>query len=447
MSENEKRTRKPNGESTIYFGKDGRWHGRVTVGVKDDGTPDRRHVSRKTKAEIHKAVRELEKKRESGVMPKAGKPWTVKLWLAHWVENIAKPVISVNTYAGYEVAVRVHLTPGLGAHRLDKLEPEHIERFYARMKAQGSKAATVHQSHRTLRAALNEAVRRRHLAVNPARLAKAPKPDGDEEEVEPYSLEEVARLMDAAADRRHPVRWFLALAIGLRQGEALGLKWIDLDLDNGVLRVRRSRLRPKYAHGCEKPCGRKPGYCKQRKPIRPATKETKSRAGKRPIGLPPQLLPMLKLHREQQERSKENARQLWEEGGWVFTDDVGRPVNPRYDWDEWKRLLKAAKVRDGRLHDARHTAATVLLLLGIPDTAVDGIMGWEPGGAMRRRYQHMTAPVLKNIADKLGHALWPTVNLAPEEIAARVKEALDSAPGEASDDGDDNGGGGSVGAN
>ncbi|MFD3512552.1 tyrosine-type recombinase/integrase [Streptomyces sp. NPDC058657] len=432
MEDEEKRTRRPNGESSIYLGKDGRWHGRVTVGVKDDGSPDRRHVSRKTKPEIHKAVRKLENMRDNGNVPKPGKPWTVKTWLAHWVENIAKPVISVNTYSGYEVAVRVHLTPGLGAHRLDKLQPEHAERFYAKMKANGSKPATVHQAHRTLRAALNEAVRRRHLASNPVNLAKVP--PVVEEEVDPYTLEEVARLMEAAADRRHPVRWFLALALGLRQGEALGLKWADLDLDNGLLKVRRSRLRPKYEHGCADPCGKSPGYCKQRKHIRPPTKETKSRAGTRPIGLPPQLLPMLKVHQEAQAREKERVRQLWEDDDWVFTNEVGRPVNPRFDWEEWKRLLKAAKVRDGRLHDARHTAATVLLLLGIPDTAVDGIMGWEPGGAQRRRYQHLTAPILKNIADKMGRTLWPAERPVPMDAAESVKEALGNLPEDGPDD-------------
>ncbi|WP_431774296.1 site-specific integrase [Streptomyces cucumeris] len=404
MKENGKRTRQPNGASSIYLGKDGRWHGRVTVGVKDDGTPDRRHVSRKTKPEIVKAVRELERERDAGKVRKPGKPWTVMAWLAHWVENIAEPVVSVNTIAGYRVAVRVHLTPGLGAHRLDKLQPEHIESFYAKMRANGSKPATVHQVHRTLRTALNEAVRRRHLVDNPAKLAKAPRLE--EEEIEPYSMEEIARLLEAAADRRHPVRWYLALALGLRQGEALGLKWTDVDFENGVLRIRRSRLRPKYGHGCGDTCGKHAGYCPERVAIRPATKETKSRAGKRPIGLPPQITAMLKAHRGKQDCYRIAARQLWEDDGWVFTDAVGKPINPRLDYEEWKRLLKAAKVRDGRLHDARHTAATVLLILGIPDTAVDGVMGWEPGGAMRRRYQHLTDPVLKNIADKLGHTLW-----------------------------------------
>src|SRR5690349_15491242 len=113
-------TRRPNGDSSIYEGADGRWHGRVTVGVKDNGTPDRRHVTGKTEAIVKRKVRALEKERDNGTLPKAGERWTVAKWLTHWLENIATPSVRENTAAGYRVAVNVHLIPGLGAHRLEK---------------------------------------------------------------------------------------------------------------------------------------------------------------------------------------------------------------------------------------------------------------------------------------------------------------------------------------
>ncbi|GAA1910672.1 hypothetical protein GCM10009753_48010 [Streptantibioticus ferralitis] len=119
------KSRQCNDASSICQGHDGRWHGYVTVGVKDDGTPDRRHVSRKTRAEVTKRVHELERQRDSGAVRLAGQAWTVKSWLTHWVENIAALHISEGTIDGYRVAVDHHLIPGLGAHRLEKLEPEH----------------------------------------------------------------------------------------------------------------------------------------------------------------------------------------------------------------------------------------------------------------------------------------------------------------------------------
>ncbi|MFD6803634.1 tyrosine-type recombinase/integrase [Streptomyces cyaneofuscatus] len=399
-------SRQPNGASSIYLGKDGRWHGRVTVGVKDDGKPDRRHVSRKTRAEVTKVVRELERQRDKGSVRKAGQSWTLETWLTHWVENIAAPNVSENTIDGYRVAVNHHLIPGLGAHRLEKLEPEHLERFYKKMQETGSAAGTAHQVHRTLRAALNEAVRRGHSIRNPATIAKAPRLE--EDEVEPYSVEEVQRLLAEAGKHRNTARWVIALALGLRQGEVLGMQWTDVDFELGVIRVRRGRLRPRYEHGCGNRCGRKPGFCPQKINVRRETKSVKSRAGQRPIGVPDELVDLLRRHKEEQGRERALARDLWTEKGYVFTSPVGEPLNPNTDFHRWKDLLKAAGVRDGRLHDARHTAATVLLILGISDAVVDSIMGWEPGKSarMHRRYQHMTSRVLKDTAAKVGGLLW-----------------------------------------
>ncbi|MEU3068762.1 site-specific integrase [Streptomyces sp. NPDC006906] len=420
-------SRQPNGASSIYLGKDSRWHGRVTVGVKDDGKPDRRHVSRKTRAEVTKVVRELERQRDKGSVRKAGQSWTLETWLTHWVENIAAPNVSENTIDGYRVAVNHHLIPGLGAHRLEKLEPEHLERFYKKMQEAGSAAGTAHQVHRTLRTALNEAVRRGHAIQNPATIAKAPRLE--EDEVEPYSVEEVQRLLAEAGKHRNAARWVIALALGLRQGEVLGMHWTDVDFELGVIRVRRGRLRPRYEHGCGDRCGRKPGFCPKKINVRRETKNVKSRAGQRPIGVPDELMALLRRHKDGQSRERALARDLWTEKGYVFTSPVGHPLNPNTDFHRWKDLLKAAGVRDGRLHDARHTAATVLLILGISDAVVDSIMGWEPGKSarMRRRYQHMTGPVLQQTAAKIGALLWA----APADVALEAGSDSAVSPGSA----------------
>jgi integrase len=382
--------RKSNGESSIYQGSDGYWHGRVTVGTKDDGSPDRRHVQALTRPEVAKKVAKLEKERDAGKIRKTGKAWTVEKWLAHWLENIvAPPAVTENAFSAYEVAVRVHLIPGIGKHRIDKLEPEHLEKLYRKMIREGAKSARAHQVHRTIRAALNIAVRRKHITENPALLAHAPKIE--EIEVEPYSVDQVKKLLEAAQARRNSARW--AIALGLRQGEALGLRWTDVNLDVGTLNVRRSRLRPRWKHGCTEPCGRKlGGHCPQRVPLRQETAGTKSRAGTRGIGLPDELVTLLKHHRATQDGERRKAAQLWTESDYVFTTPTGGPLNPRTDYTEWKRLVEEAGVPNGRLHDARHTAATVLLLLGVAERTVMGIMGWS-NTAMAARYQHITAAI------------------------------------------------------
>ncbi|MFE3430384.1 tyrosine-type recombinase/integrase [Streptomyces sp. NPDC059171] len=412
MAEEKKRTRQPNGRSSIYQGKDGKWHGRVTVGTRDDGKPDRRHVERKTRAAVTAAVRELEKQRDSGAVRKAGRAWTVEAWLTHWVETIAPLAVNENTMVGYGVAVRKHLIPALGAHRLDKLGPEHIERFYGRMQTNGRRAGTIHQIHRTFRTALNEAVRRGHLTRNPVQLAKAPRLS--DEEIEPYTVDEVKRLLVAADKRRNAARWAVALALGLRQGEALGLKWADVDMERGVLMVRRSRRRPRYAHGCGDPCGRKAGYCPQRKRTNPETADTKSRAGRRVVGLPAQLADLLTAHQVKQEAERMESGGNWADEGWLFATPDGRGTSTRTDYDDWKELLATAGVRDGRLHDARHTAATVLLILGVSERAVMGLMGWSTT-AMAARYQHMVDTVRTDVARQVDGLIWKPAEERPDD--------------------------------
>jgi integrase len=399
-----RRTRNPNYRSTIYQTKDGYWHGRVTIGARDDGQPDRRHIGGKTRSEVAEKVRALERERDQGTVRKAGERWTVGRWLTYWVENIAAPPhVAENTHNGYLVDVNKHLNPGLGAHRLERLTPDHVERLYAKLQRGVLSPGGVHHVHRTLRAALNEAVRRSHLTRNPVLVAKAPKLD--EEEVEPYDVPEIQRLLEAAAKRRNGARWALALALGLRQGEALGLTWDDVDLDKGTIRVRRSRLRPRYTHGCGGTCGKTPGRCPQRQATRPATGGVKSKAGRRSVGLPSQLVALLRTHRAEQQQERAKAQELWHDEGWVFASPTGQPINPRTDYTEWKRLLREAGLREARLHDARHTAATVLLVLRQPTPTVMSLMGWS-SGSMAARYQHVTDTMRSQVASQVGELIW-----------------------------------------
>ena len=148
-----KPSRESNLRSSIYRGEDGYWHGRVTVGVRDDGTADRRHVMAKDKAKVTAKVRQLERQRDDGIVIRPGRAWTVERWLTHWLENIARPSVRYKPYIGYRTAVNRHLIPGLGAHRIDRIQPEHFEKLYARMLARGLKPAhrapgTPHRAHR-----------------------------------------------------------------------------------------------------------------------------------------------------------------------------------------------------------------------------------------------------------------------------------------------------------
>lgn len=375
----------------------------MTVGYKDDGSQDRRHVRGASEAAVIRKVRDLEKKRDLGSVPTAGSRWTVAKWLDHWLENIARPSLRYTSYDAYRIAVGRHLVPNLGKHRLDRLQPEHLERLYQKMMLGGAKPATAHQVHRTARTALGEAVRRGYVSQNVAALAKAPRVEV--EAVQPYSLDDVRKILDTAVAMPNGTRWAIALALGLRQGEVLGLRWPDVDLESGMLAIRSTRLRPLYGHGCAKPCGRPAGRCPERTRLNEDTGPTKSNAGRRVIGLPDSLVVLLRSHRVQQDLDRERARQLWVDGEWVFTTKTGHPLNPNSDYHAWKALVRKAGVREARLHDARHTAATVLLVLAVPERTVMEIMGWSTT-AMAARYQHVTDPIRREVATRVGGLLW-----------------------------------------
>jgi integrase len=429
-------TRAPNGASSIYFSAyDGRWHGRVTVGVKDDGSPDRRHVKRKSEAEVIRAVRELERSRQDGMVRNPGRAMTAESWLTHWVEQIAACSVRRTTMVGYRSSVYNHLIPGIGAHRLDKLRPEHLEALYAHLqdakRGKGLKPATAHLAHRTVRAALNEAVKRRHITSNPALIAKPPRVV--EDEVVPFTVEESRRILAAAQHIRNGARFVVALTLGLRRGEALGLQWSDIEiawkhgcdpankcragapevcpvrqLASATLTVRRAVQQYTWQHGCapERPCGHRYGaHCPKRHGGGVTTAEVKSRAAQRTIGLPLPLIDALVRHRERQAAERTRAAELWNEEGWVFTNHVGKPVHPTVDHQVWKSLLRRANVRDARLHDARHTAATMLLILKVPLPAVMEIMGWSET-SVAKRYMHVPNELVTAIAAQVGELVW-----------------------------------------
>jgi integrase len=123
--------------------------------------------------------------------------------------------------------------------------------------------------------------------------------------------------------------------------------------------------------------------------------------------LPPQLVALLRTHRVEQQQERAAARQLWHDEGWAFASPTGQPINPRTDYNQWKRLLKEAGLREARLHDARHTAATVLLVLRQSTPTVMSLMGWS-SESMAARYQHVTDALRSEVASQVGELIWDT---------------------------------------
>ena len=401
------RTRASNGRSSIYQDKHGTWHAWVTVGTKPNGQLDRRHRRGKTRAEVTAKVRDLERERDGGRVTKAG---TGKLavadYLADWLEA-SRVRVKVKTWVGYDVDIRVHINPVIGTKKLAQLRPEDIEKIYLKMTDDEKSPATVAHVRRTLRKALGDAEKRDYLKRNPVPLATAPRLE--EAETEPLTAAEAKRVLRASEGLRNGAAWVIALSLGLRRGEVLGLRWGDVDLDTGVLRVRKALQRHPWRHGCEAdaPCGKKRGAdCPARFGGGLVLTTLKSKAGKREMALPEPLAKLLQAHRRSQRKEQLAAGSRWRnEYGLVFAQPDGAPIDPDAHGRGWHDVLKRADVRAARLHDARHTAATLLLVQQVDPRVVMEILGWS-SASMAKRYQHVVSELQQLAAKRMTAALW-----------------------------------------
>lgn len=218
--DNGKRTRKPNPVSTIYQGADDFWHAWVTMGYKSDGGTDRRHVKRQSEKATRKRVGELEKARDSGDFAKAGRAPTVAQWMETYLDTIAVRKLSARSYDDYWSKARNWIIPRIGKHRLDRLQPEHLDAMYAKMERAGKSQSHVLKVHRILSRALKIARRREKITRNVAELLDPP--TVEEVEREDLTASEAKQVLAAAEGLRNGARWSVALSVGLRQGEALG---------------------------------------------------------------------------------------------------------------------------------------------------------------------------------------------------------------------------------
>jgi integrase len=378
-------TKRATGESSIYQEADGRWHGFVSMGKKENGRRDRRHVLAAKSAEVVTKVRALEAKRDAGMVEAAGKAPTVGDWLEHWLENIAARKVRARTLESYRSTIRLHLRPGIGHHRLDRLQPEHLERLYGALADKGLSSASVLRVHRVLSRGLRVASQRGKVARNVATLVDPPAVKRPETAL-PLSATEARQVIAAAQTHRNSARWTVALAVGLRQSEALALRWADVDLAKGALSVRR---------GLHRVGGQGLVY-----------EEPKADRSRRTVTLPAPLVEALQAHRAAQLEERIAAGPVWQDHDLVFAQPNGRPIERKSDWRSWKALLREADVREVRLHDGRHTAATLLLSEGVHPRVVMEVLGHAQMRTTTDTYSHVMPALGRDAADRMGNALW-----------------------------------------
>lgn len=387
---------------TITQGTDGYWHAYVVVGQKPNGRADQRHVRRKTKDEAVARVDELLAQRRTGAVTKSGRAPTVQAWMEVYLTDVAPRRCNSATLYDYRSKCRNWIYPYLGKTRLDKLKPEQLDAMYLAMERQGKASSHALKVHRIMTRALEVALRRGLVGRNVAKLIDAP--SGRSPKMAFLTAEEAGKVLAAAVGMRNAARWSVALALGLRQGEALGLRWSHVDLEAGHLEIPKQLRRRIYEHGCGGVCGRKRGAdCPQRSEGGLQLVDPKGKS-ERTLPIPAPLVAKLRSHRRLQVAERLAAAEWWVDGDFVFTQNDGRPLDPRQDYQAWRDLLDAAGVKRVRLHDARHTAATLMVAQGVDLHVVQAVLG-HTDIRTTQGYAKVVNELTREATDRMGRLL------------------------------------------
>jgi integrase len=398
-------------EGSIFEEKPGRWVASLSLGyeVKDG---KRRRLRKKftatSRREVQKKLTEALREQQTGGTVPIQKDTLgpfLKVWLASLEQNGRKE----STVASYRWLIEKYIEPDLGRTPLTKLTQRDLNEFMGRKLEDGLSARTVGYCHAVIRSALTRAEKDGLVGRNVAKLASPPHRASDSR-VEPLTLIQANALLAAVAGHRLEALYSVALAIGLRRGEALGLAWTDIDIPAQTLTVRSTLQRIKYASAED-------GETKSRLVV----SAPKTQKSGRLIPLPSFAVESLQRHRERQAEERKFAGEQWTESGLVFASTVGTPLEPRNVVRHYHGILALVKIPRHRFHDLRHTAASLLLAQGATLHDVKEILGHSQITLTANLYGHAYTSVLRESVDRVGSLLGSQNPVAPSVAPSEPK--------------------------
>ena len=307
---------------------------------------------------------------------------TLGSFLDQWLEEVVKPTVRTWTYHGYEVHVRRHIKPALGNLPIDKVGPAQVQAFLNRKLADGMAPRSVRYIRGTLRSALKQAERWGLVSRNAAALVDGPRVERFD--IQPFTHDEARRFLQAAKGDRLGALYAVALTMGLRQGEALGLRWQDIDLELGYLRI-------------EKQLQRFDGHF--------TLAEPKTSRSRRTLVMPKAIAEALRLHRGKQEAERDNAVPTWNARDLVFCTPGGEPLDGTVVTHHFHRLLDRASLPQRRFHDLRHSCATLLLAQGVPARVVMEVLGHSQIALTMNTYTHVLPELKRDAAQRMNELI------------------------------------------
>ena len=365
-----------NGEGSITRRKDGLYMARYTVETAIGAK--RKTLYGKTRGEVSEKLTKAMADRDDGLVFDADN-LKVGEYLERWLVDSVLDTVRPTTYERYEQIVRIHVRPALGSVKLKNLTPVHVRGLYREKLEEGLSARTVRYIHVTLHKALKQAVQDGLIPRNATEAVKAPQVR--REEMRPLSGDQVKVLLEVARGDRLEALYVLAIHTGLRQSELLGLKWEDVDLESGTLRVRRTLVTAKGG---------------------PVLTAPKTKGSRRSVKLTQGAVEALRSHLKHQLQEIDRAGSLWRENGLMFASESGEPLDRRYLTScRYKALLKRAELPMIRFHDLRHTCATLLLSKNVNPKIVSEMLGHASIAITLDTYSH----VLPNMRDQAAAAM------------------------------------------
>jgi integrase len=369
------RKRRGRGEGGVYQRADGLWCASVSLGYDAKGKRRRRTVYGKTKQEVQEGLKALHQ--EDGRLPSDARQFTVAQYLGTWLEAVRLNRRGT-TYDRYELLVRLQVVPHLGRHRLHQLTPLHVQQWLGDMERAGESEWSRFHAGVALNTAMRAAVKKGLLAANPCAAADMPKMPV--REMRSWDAAQVKRFrLESVKDRLHAL-YVLAVASGMRQGEVFGLRWADIDFGEGCLSVRRTleEVRGKLQ-----------------------LREPKTPAARRRIDLPAYVVAELHEHRKRMLAEGRDVRD-----GLVFCDsDGGFLRKSNVLRRSFYPILNRADLPRIRFHDLRHTAASLLLMLGENPKVVQERLGHARVEVTLNTYSHVLPTMQKEAAQKLDRLL------------------------------------------
>ena len=307
---------------------------------------------------------------------------TLGQYLNQWLDGIHRTV-RPTTYRRYESIVRVHIEPALGSMRLEVITPAHLRALYRSKLDSGLSARSAKYVHATLHKALSDAAADHLIPRNVAATVKAPR--GAKREINPLSPDEARRFLSAARGERFEALYTLAFTTGMRQGELLGPSWKDVELQNGVLRVRTSLANLSGVRTLSTP------------------KTPKSR---RSVRITSRAASALKDQRVRQDKDRALAGRAWVDHNLVFASRVGTPLDAQnLTSRSFLPLLEKAGLPRIRFHDLRHTCATLLLVQDVHPKVVQELLGHSTIAMTLDTYSHFVPDMQDKAVSAMNDAL------------------------------------------